>query len=54
MLVTVVCPKILRSKIFRNSPGQNNKNWGKGVTLHYISHLGVGSVLRVIFAGIYG
>jgi hypothetical protein len=25
-----------------------------GVTLHYISHLDVGSVLRVIFAGIYG
>jgi hypothetical protein len=32
---------------------KNNKSWGRGVTLHYISYLGVGFVLRVIFAGIY-
>jgi hypothetical protein len=33
---------------------KNNKSWGRGVTLQYNSPLGVGSVLRVIFAGIYG
>jgi hypothetical protein len=33
---------------------KNNKIWGRGVTLHYNSYLGVGPVLRVIFAGIYG
>jgi hypothetical protein len=32
---------------------KNNKSWGKGVTLHYNSYLWVGSVLGVIFAGIY-
>jgi hypothetical protein len=33
---------------------KNNKSWGRGVTLHYISHLGVRFVLRVIFVGICG
>jgi hypothetical protein len=33
---------------------KNNKSWGRRVTLHYNSYLGVGSVPRVIFAGIYG
>jgi hypothetical protein len=33
---------------------KNNKSWGRGVTLHYNSYLGVGSILGVIFAGIYG
>jgi hypothetical protein len=33
---------------------KNIKSWGRGVTLHYNPYLDVGSVLRVIFASIYG
>jgi hypothetical protein len=52
LLVIVACPINLGTRIIRIILGQNNKSWGKEVTLHYNSYLGVGFVLRVIFAGI--
>jgi hypothetical protein len=51
-LVIIACSRNLRFKIEGYALDKNSKSCVKWPTLHYISSLEVGSVLKVIFVGI--